>query len=43
MMDQGNDNSHLQGGMPRWMIWAFAGKMAAVVAIVGAVLWWANA
>lgn len=29
-------------GMPRWMIWAFAGKMILVVAIVAVVFWIAN-
>ncbi|WP_281190418.1 hypothetical protein [Novosphingobium naphthalenivorans] len=30
-------------GMPRWMIIAFAAKLVLVVAIVIAVVWWANA
>ncbi len=29
-------------GIPRWLIYAFIGKMVLAVAIVGAVLWWAQ-
>ena len=29
-------------GIPRWLIYAFAAKMALAMAIVGAVLWWSQ-
>ena len=29
-------------GIPRWLVIAFAAKLVLVVAIVGAVLWWAG-
>ena len=35
-MTQGN------GGIPRWILWAIAAKIAVIVLIVAAVLWWMN-
>jgi hypothetical protein len=31
-----------KNGIPRWLIYAFAAKMALAMAIVGAVLWWSQ-
>ena len=31
-----------KSGIPRWMIWAFAGKMALVTAITVAIVWYAT-
>jgi hypothetical protein len=31
-----------KGGIPRWLLWAIAGKIALIVLIVAAVLWWMN-
>lgn len=29
-------------GMPRWLVWAIAIKLAVIALIVGAVVWYAN-
>lgn len=32
----------VENGMPRWLVRAIAAKLALVIAITGAVVWWAN-
>ncbi|NBC37100.1 hypothetical protein GTZ99_11080 [Novosphingobium sp. FSY-8] len=39
---RGMDDGGKSQGIPRWLIWAFAAKMALVVVVVAAVIWWAN-
>ena len=41
-MDIEEQKFHPGTGMPRWMIWAFLGKLALVTAITVAVVWYAS-
>lgn len=29
-------------GMPRWLVWAIAGKLVLIAAIVAGVVWWSS-
>jgi len=42
MEEPAKTSRQANGRMPRWIIWAFAGKMVLVVAIVAVVFWVAN-